>query len=182
MEQLTPEEILDDYARDLKHINNRHDLYMIARSKAIAQLAKSQDVCPKWVKLIDLREGAIFETQKGTLAVKSEYLYSNKPDSQCQCILIASGEYAHFEHKNDELVREITCQGTGKLTKAQPDREKIAEAIMNGLGKMLGMPSVPKWNSLADYLKEPYRVFADQIIALFPVSSPEITDDDMGIW
>ena len=45
-------------------------------------------------------------------------------------------------------------------------RERMAEEIMNGLGKMLGMPSVPKWNSLADYLKEPYLVFADQIIPI----------------
>lgn len=48
----------------------------------------------------------------------------------------------------------------------RPNREKIAESLMKGLGKMLGMPSVPEWDSMEDYLKEPYRVFADQILAL----------------
>lgn len=64
----------------------------------------------KWMWLKTLREGALFETKDGILAVKSEYVYSNQPDSQCQCILLASGEYAHFDKGNRELVREIIAK------------------------------------------------------------------------
>ena len=47
----------------------------------------------EWVKLHELREGALFETRSGNRAVKSEYHY---PWGGIQCVLIASGEYAHF--------------------------------------------------------------------------------------
>jgi hypothetical protein len=60
-----------------------------------------------WVKLGELREGALFETREGIRAVKSEYHYGNDPGSQCQCVLLESGEYAHFGNKNNEMVREI---------------------------------------------------------------------------
>ena len=60
-----------------------------------------------WVTLDDLRTGAIFVTKKGTYAAKSEYRYSNDPGSQWQCILLASGEFAHFPEKNRTLVREV---------------------------------------------------------------------------
>ncbi len=46
------------------------------------------------------------------------------------------------------------------------ERERLAEELMKGMGKMLGMPSVPLWLTMKDYLKEPYRVFADQILKL----------------
>lgn len=61
----------------------------------------------KWIRLKDLRPGAIFKTETGTKAVKSEYMYSNKADSQCQCILLKSGEYGHFIFKNETWVKEI---------------------------------------------------------------------------
>lgn len=60
-----------------------------------------------FTRLKNLKEGAIFTTKHGTLAVKSEYVYPNGPDSQCQCILLASGEYAHFEKGNNEWVKEV---------------------------------------------------------------------------
>jgi hypothetical protein len=40
-----------------------------------------------------LRPGAIFETRDGVRAVKSEYRY---PNGGCMCILLTSGEAAHF--------------------------------------------------------------------------------------
>lgn len=59
-----------------------------------------------WVALRDLREGAIFETKdRGVRAVKSEYTYDGQ--GVCQCVLLESGEYVHFLHQNDEIVREI---------------------------------------------------------------------------
>lgn len=61
----------------------------------------------QWVQLADLDKGAIFETRDGVRAVKSEYYYSNKPSAQCECILLTSGEYAHFKAGNAEPVREI---------------------------------------------------------------------------
>lgn len=54
----------------------------------------------------ELRPGAIFETVHGGVrAVKSEYHFSG---GQCECILLTSGEYAHFPQMNATPVREIT--------------------------------------------------------------------------
>lgn len=60
-----------------------------------------------WVPLHDLREGAVFVTEKGICAMKTEYRTNFKID----CYLLASGEAAHFseswEAHNSILVREI---------------------------------------------------------------------------
>ena len=58
-----------------------------------------------FVRLRNLRNGAIFETKDGTKAVKSEYHYDN--GSQCQCVLLESGEYAHFNDADETWVKEI---------------------------------------------------------------------------
>lgn len=58
-----------------------------------------------WMQLDDIPTGALFETRDGVIAMKSEYHYDN--GSQWQCVLYASGEYAHFPNKNREQVREI---------------------------------------------------------------------------
>lgn len=47
-----------------------------------------------WIPLSDLPNGAVFETKDGVRAVKSEYCYDN--DGAIECVLLASGEYAHF--------------------------------------------------------------------------------------
>ncbi len=57
-----------------------------------------------FVSLLSLRNGAVFETTEGILAVKSEYFYET---GQCQCVLLSSGEYAHFKNGNAEKVREV---------------------------------------------------------------------------
>ena len=62
-------------------------------------------MCGRWVELADLEPGALFETRRGIRAVKSEYTYSN--GSQCQCVLLGSGEYAHFANGNKEVVRPL---------------------------------------------------------------------------
>lgn len=54
--------------------------------------------------LEDLRPGAIFVTREGVYAVKSEYCYGNA--SQYLCILLESGEYAHFPDGNATIVCE----------------------------------------------------------------------------
>lgn len=64
---------------------------------------------PEWVTLDELRKGAIFMDQDGVRAVKSEYRYSSS-DSQWLCILLSSGEYAHFTDGNKTLVREIVIK------------------------------------------------------------------------
>ena len=59
-----------------------------------------------WVHLKNLRNGAVFETRRDSIrAVKSEYFYES--NGQSLCILLASGEFAHFPRGNAELVREI---------------------------------------------------------------------------
>lgn len=60
----------------------------------------------KEVTLEELRPGAIFVTRNGTYAVKSEYRYSSD-NRDCQCILLDSGEYAHFPEGNKTMVREV---------------------------------------------------------------------------
>lgn len=67
----------------------------------------------QWVELRNLRCGAIFETKSGIRAVKSEYHYSDV--TQCECVLLESGEYAHFPLRNREPVREIVLDPVGTL-------------------------------------------------------------------
>lgn len=61
------------------------------------------DTVNEWMPLWQLRRGAIFETRAGVRAVKSERTNGN----QCECVLLASGEYARFARGNAEEVREI---------------------------------------------------------------------------
>jgi len=70
------------------------------------------------VMLYELRPGAIFVTEDGVYAVKSEYRYNNT-NPQFQCILLESGEYAHFPAGNKTLVEEV------ELTKIQEENEKV---------------------------------------------------------
>ena len=64
-----------------------------------------------WVVLDELRYGAVFETRDGIRAVKSESHYDpplgTVLETQCLCILLASGEFAHFPDKNETEVREV---------------------------------------------------------------------------
>jgi len=60
----------------------------------------------KWTTLDDLRPGAVFVTLDGVKAVKSKYKYTNG-QSQWECILLASGEFAHFPEENQTKVRQI---------------------------------------------------------------------------
>jgi hypothetical protein len=63
-----------------------------------------------WTTLGELEEGAVFEAHPedaaapDILAVKSEYHYR---DGTCQCVLLASGEYAHFRRRNATRVRPL---------------------------------------------------------------------------
>lgn len=61
----------------------------------------------KWIPLRDLREGAIFETKDGIVAMKTEY-QTFAGGTQCDCYLLSSGETAHFGNKDNELVRELS--------------------------------------------------------------------------
>lgn len=61
-----------------------------------------------YYRLGDIPPGSLFETRDGVKAVKSEYYYGNDAGAQCQCVLLTSGEYAHFKDKNDEQVRLLS--------------------------------------------------------------------------
>ncbi len=77
-----------------------------------------------------------------------------------------------------KIVDNVAKAQLAKDKGSRPSREKMAKSLMVGLGKMLGMPSVPEWDSLADYLKKPYRVFADQILALDkPKEKPAVDEE-----
>lgn len=60
----------------------------------------------KWTTLDDLRPGAAFITRERVKAVKSEYKYGDV-QSRWECILLASGEFAHFPDMNQTEVRQI---------------------------------------------------------------------------
>lgn len=60
-----------------------------------------------WRELDRIPNGAIFETKKGIKAVKTRYHY---PNGQWECVLLTSGEYAHFSNKNKELVKIIPLE------------------------------------------------------------------------
>lgn len=67
-----------------------------------------------WIRLRDLRPGAIFETETGVMAVKSEYV---RAGGMVEATLLATGEYANFgagsaEH-NGILVRELKLLESG---------------------------------------------------------------------
>jgi hypothetical protein len=59
----------------------------------------------EWITLEELREGAVFETESGTLAIKTEYYYDTS--SQPMCVLLESGEFAHFPEKHLTRVKEV---------------------------------------------------------------------------
>ena len=54
--------------------------------------------------LDELPPGSIFVTRDGILAVKSEYHLSG---GQCECVLLGSGEYAHFPNGNRTEVMPV---------------------------------------------------------------------------
>jgi ElaB/YqjD/DUF883 family membrane-anchored ribosome-binding protein len=53
--------------------------------------------------LATIDPGTLFKAD-GVYAIKTEYFY---PTGQCECVLLSSGEYAHFPQGNDTIV-EIT--------------------------------------------------------------------------
>ena len=60
----------------------------------------------EWIKLGELRPGAIFETMGFVRAMKTEYHTFNNGRT-CDCYLLESGEAAHFPDGDNELVREL---------------------------------------------------------------------------
>lgn len=59
-----------------------------------------------WQTLDDIPPGSLFETEDGIRAVKSEYHYDNH-NPQPLCILLTSGEFAHFPDKERTRVRVV---------------------------------------------------------------------------
>jgi hypothetical protein len=66
----------------------------------VAALARGE-----WTSLGELGKGLLFETEDGTLAVKSEYSFGDR--GFAQCVLLGSGEYAAFRDGNATRVREV---------------------------------------------------------------------------
>lgn len=67
---------------------------------------------PTWAPLADLPPGFIFATQDGILAVKTTYaVYDGNDESgKCECILLLTGEYAHFADGDRTLVCALEVQ------------------------------------------------------------------------
>lgn len=85
-----------------------------------------------WIRLYELPRGAVFETIDGTRAVKSEYGYDN--NGGCQCIILASGEYAHFgktpRAHNAMLVRPLAVLSTSAVTREEDPRVAAARTAI----------------------------------------------------
>jgi len=79
----------------------------------------------EWTTLRQLQPGAVFRTKAEILAVKSEYRYSYG-QGQSECILCASGEYAHFPRANETEVQEIPLA----LIEAAPDLLEACELML----------------------------------------------------
>ena len=92
----------------------------------------------EWRKLGDVEPGSVFVTHDGVLAVKSEYYYSGSADSQCECVLLASGEYAHFSGGNGEMVRVVDV-----ATGAASDEPDEVYAFMWFTEESAGTPVSP---------------------------------------
>ncbi len=73
---------------------------------------------PTWQTLDALRPGAVFVTEGGILAMKTEY-HTFESGTQWNCYLLASGESAHFPNQDTELVREIVFQLRETLRKVE---------------------------------------------------------------
>lgn len=115
------------YAREVSSMDTVH--WMMAYDKAMNDLGAAMNNLgtalllvgvdlrtPKrgderriWVTLEALPPGAVFVTEDGVLAVKSEYHYMN--GDQWQCVLLTSGEYAHFARGNNTLVSAVEVRG-----------------------------------------------------------------------
>jgi hypothetical protein len=63
---------------------------------------------PVWAAIRDIPPGAMFETEEGTQAVKSEYLLQpDDPASYALCVIIGSGEFFHGQYGDDTVVCRI---------------------------------------------------------------------------
>lgn len=128
------------------------------------------------MKLSDLRPGTIFVTVNGGIrAVASEYHY---PTGQVECILLASGEYAHFPNGNDELVREINLNHIidardAAIRTAEVDRRGSIEAII----------AADSMNTLAYDLKQERDAAISRLAAALKVLGEVewVYDADFGI-
>lgn len=59
--------------------------------------------------LKDLPAGSLFETERGVRAIKSANFYRGR-NLQPKCVLLESGEYAHFEKGEQTIVRPFTFE------------------------------------------------------------------------
>lgn len=127
-------EVRDDEITSLKSALNDYERMVVASEARIAALeaevaqkaAVKELPSSQPIALRDVPFGSIIETNDGIRACVSEYVYTNDVDSQRQCILLASGEYAHFDKGNDEIVRVIDLAA---LATAKAERDKAVESI-----------------------------------------------------
>ena len=81
-----------------------------------------------WTTLRDLRPGAVFVTEDGIMAMKTEYHTFNNC-TQFNCYLVSSGESAHFKDGDLTLVEEIPVHATVALLASCRSASGIHEAL-----------------------------------------------------
>lgn len=84
----------------LAHSNHPSEIYIALRNIRDDGGGETRNEKP-WSTLAALDAGTVFETLAGVRAVKSEYRY---PNGEPLCVLLASGEYAHFDEPDADVV------------------------------------------------------------------------------
>ena len=90
----------------------------------------SKNVAQEWIVLEELRPGAIFETRTGVRAVKSEYRY---PYGGIECVLLASGEAAHFSKTGDRQEHNGTEVREVDISAERARADESADAVLAGI-------------------------------------------------
>lgn len=91
-----------------------------------------------WKILSALRPGAVFMTEEGILALKTEY-HTFSDMTQCDCYLLESGEAAHFPNKDTELVKEIPYSISGATAEVTPPEVRTLAIENHRLWQVLDM-------------------------------------------
>jgi hypothetical protein len=80
----------------------------------------------EWIPLSEAPKGAVFETKDGCRAVKSEYRY---PNGGHECVLLASGEYAHFaQHVKDPKGQALAHNAT--LVRPRDGKQAVPRGLI----------------------------------------------------
>ena len=102
------------------------------RSSALSPAADPAPVAEtEWTTVEELPPGQLFETKGGIRAVKSEYRLSS---GRMECVLLASGEYAHFPDGNETVVKRLVASDLSPDPAPVAPWAEAVERVMREMG------------------------------------------------